>query len=380
MRVFGIVCECNPFHSGHRLIMEKARLSGAEGIIAIMSGDFVQRGEPAFLSKFTRARDLADSGCDLVLELPVRYALSSAEGFAKAAVGLLDAAGITDTVFFGSECGDISLLEKAADLETDPELLERTALNAEQGLSWPAAREKALLSMGREDVSVLLKEPNNILAVEYIKAVRASGSRMGFLTVRREKDGRTAHGIRELYSAGGDVSSLLTETDVRELAKGGTPDPEAWSRIALYRLRNMSGQELASLEDVSGGMDSRIYAAAKTAASLEELYAAVKTKRYTMSRIKRVCCRGVLDIKGKREDIPYLRLLAIGERGRELLSLMDGKASLPIISGLKDAEAVSPAAAEFAAEEMRATDLYSLIKKTPTPAFEDYTGKLYVKR
>ena len=133
-------------------------------------------------------------------------------------------------------------------------------------------------------------------------------------------------------------------------------------------------------EDVSGGLDSRICAAARTASSLEELCGAVKTKRYTMSRVKRVISRAVLGIRAGERELPYLRLLAIGDRGKEILSLMDGKASLPVLSSLKGAKELSAAAEEAAAEEIRATDLYSLIKKTPTPALEDYTGKLYVTR
>ena len=375
VRVFGIVCECNPFHGGHRLILEKARRNGAGAVIAVMSGDFVQRGEPAMVSKFVRAADLADGGCDLVFELPVRSALSSAEGFAAGAVRLLDAAGIADTLFFGSECGDIALLERAAELELDGELTRETAALAEQGLSWPAAREKALVSMGQEEIASLLNKPNNILAVEYLKALKRSGSAMKAVTVKREDDGLTAHGIRERYLSGEDISSSVSGRTVEELLGGGAPDAGAWSRIALYRLRNMSRQDLAGLEDISGGLDSRIYAAAKTAASIEELYEAVKTRRYTMSRVKRVIARAVLDIKGTGEEPEYIRLLAIGEKGRELLARMDGRASLPVIAGLKGAEG-----SKAAAEEIRATDLYSLIKRTPTPAFEDYTGKLYVRK
>ena len=374
MRVFGIVCECNPFHAGHRLILEKARENGADAVIAVMSGDFVQRGEPAMVSKFARAADLADGGADLVFELPVRYALSSAEGFAEGAVRLLDGTGIADTLFFGSECGDIRLISEAAGLVSDGRLTSETALLAEQGLSWPAARQRALVSMGHEKAAELLNSPNNILAVEYLKALESTGSSMKALTVKREDDGFTAHGVRERYIRGEDISSLVSERTMEELRRGGTPDREAWSRIALYRLRSMTRQQFAELEDVSGGLDSRIYAAAKTAASLEELYEAVKTKRYTMSRVKRVIARAVLDIKGREGEPGYLRLLAIGERGKELLSLMAGKSVLPVIAGLKSAEGEAEAA-----EEMRATDLYSLIKRNPTPAFEDYTGKLYVK-
>lgn len=375
MRAFGIVCECNPFHAGHRFIMEKARQNGAEAIVAVMSGDFVQRGEPALVSKFARAADLVENGCDLVLELPVRYSLASAEGFAEGAVKLLAASGAADVLFFGSECGDVGLLKEAAELQFSPGVLEETASLAESGLSWPAAREKVLASRGREDISGLLKQPNNILAVEYIKALSKTGASLEALTCARGECPSNAHVIRELYAAGKKVTGLVTGGTLAELEAGATPDPEAWSRIAMYRLRSLSREELGGIEDAAGGLGDRIFSAARSASSLEELYAAAKTKRYTMSRVKRVCCRAVLGTGSSRTSPERLRLLAVGEKGKELLARMGERAALPIRSGLKPDEQ-----GPQALEERRATDLWNLILKNPGPSGEDMTRKLYVRK
>lgn len=377
MKVYGIVCECNPFHAGHRYLLDKACELGADAVVAVMSGDFVQRGEPAFLSKFDRARDLADNGCDLVIELPVRYCLSSAERFADAGIGILEATGTVDTVLFGSECGDLETLKKAAELTDDADILDRIDGLCETGMTWPAARSLAVEEAGYPDIAGILDGSNNILAAEYIKALNRRHSTMTPRTVRRGEVKTTAHGVRDTAANGGDVSGMVTAYALGQIRAGETPVPGYWDRIALAALRKLSSEDFSMLEDVTGGLDSRLYAASRTAASLDEFYGAVKTKRYTMSRVKRATVRAILGLTGRDPVVPYMRILAIGRNGAQVLSEMKDRAELPFSESLRKLAQTGGDCSRTAREEITATDLYAILKETPSPAFEDYTRKLY---
>ena len=380
MGIFGVVCECNPYHSGHGKLIEKAIQRGADGLVAVMSGDFVQRGEPALLSKFDRAADLARQGFGLVFELPVRYSLSSSERFAAASVGLLDALGAVDTLFFGSECGDTELLYRTAEISGRKETRELASELSSQGMSYPAALTEAVRMTGGEEPASVLMSPNNVLAVDYIRALNGSGSKMKAETVTREDDGLTAHGIREAVSAGTVPEDMLTPETAALIAEGDTSDHGRWDIVCMSELRRMTREELSGVPDINGGLDSRIFRAAREEPSLEKLLGSAKTRSFTMSRIKRAVCCAVLGIRGSAPAVPpYARLLAVGPGGTEMLRRISVSSRIPVSESLKTLSEASVQAAAAADEEILATDIYNIARRKPRPAGEDLTRRLFKK-
>ena len=379
MKVYGIVCECNPFHRGHQKIIQTAREYGADAVIGVMSGDFVQRGEPAITSKFGRAEQMARHGFDLVIELPARFVLSSAQRFSAGAVKILNDIGVVDTLLFGSECGSVQRMEDVVQLLLSKEIEDRIKDRQEEGESYPVARENVVREELGDDYVSVLQGGNNLLGIEYLRTVRMTDSNLKVKTFRREEDGLTAHLARELLKKGEDVSGILPEDSDFSCSYENPIDERIFERAVLMRLREMKEQDFASLEDISGGLDMRLYKASRSAASLEELYGNVKTKRYTMSRIKRTTLRAALQLKGSSDmDPPYARVLAIGEKGTDVLGEMKKEAKIPFGDSLKSLAQTSPFADAFAEEERRATDFYNLNRVRPLPVGEDFTHRLFV--
>ena len=351
MSVIGIVGEYNAFHYGHKHhIAETKRLLGEDcPVVCAMSGDFIQRGEAAVYSKFARAEAAVRSGVDLVLELPPAWALSSAEGFARGAVGLLGSIGVVTHLSFGSECGEVEPLETLAEILLDPLIGAdiRRELEAQEGIPFAAARQRAVAKRAGE-LSGQLETPNNILAVEYIKAVYEQGLSIKPVTVQRfgsghdkmsESGHKSAAEIRRALANGADISASVPgsayEIYRREDKLGRGPVlMENLESAMISRLRMLPDSAFAALPDAGEGLNNRLARAAREESGLDAVIAAAKSKRYALSRIRRMVMCAVLGISAdmSRETPPYARVLAANARGCALLRDMDGKARIPVIT------------------------------------------------
>ena len=325
----GIVCEYNPFHRGHRKQMSVIREKyGAEtGIICAMSGNYVQRGHPAVFDKTIRAEAAIRCGADLVVELPVTTSLSSAEGFAAGGVAVLSR--LCDGLCFGAETADLRQLLGTAEAllsEDFPKLLRR---ELDTGRSFPAARQAALEKMGLP--GAILESPNNILAVEYCKAILRQSSPMQPLPIFREGsyhakeadfENPSATSLRIRLQNGLEISEYLPEPAGRVFAGAPIHTLEAGQRAVLSRLRTMEDAEFEVLPFGSEGLWRKLMRESRTQATLEAIAAAVKSKRYTRSRIDRMILCAFLGITAPmlEAEIPYVRVLAFNDRGREILS------------------------------------------------------------
>lgn len=329
MKTVGIVAEYNPFHAGHRKQFDRIRAEfGREtAIVCAMSGNFVQRGAPAVLDKTLRAKAAVACGADLVVELPTPASLSSAEGFAAGGVGILSK--LCDTLCFGAETGEtVSLMETArALLSEDFSPLLRRELDS--GKSFPVARAEALAQMGLS--GEILRRPNDILAVEYCKAILARNSPMVPFPIRRDGDyhdraphreNPSATAVRRLMLEGGAWDSFVPESARAIFENAPLHSLAAGERAVLARLRTMTDAEFEALPYSGEGLWRKFMHASRRDATLEDILTAVKSKRYTRTRLDRMTMCAYLGITAETlsAPAPYVRVLAFNEKGRAVLS------------------------------------------------------------
>lgn len=381
MLVAGIIAEYNPFHNGHALLIEKARQAGATHIVAVMSGNFVQRGEPAVFHHSERAKAALNAGVDLVLQLPVPYAVSGAQSFARAGVEILDAFGC-DWLVFGSECGDADVICKTAEAVYSDEMKPLIAEELKKGISFAAARENALCKINPLYADVI-KSPNNILGVEYAAAINRINSRMKPVTFERQGAAHdSADSDSDIASASLIRSRIL---DSREWSRY-VPDPSLYDgckkrsvafieRAILYKLRTASGGDIARTPDISEGIENRILSASVQAKSLEELYALAKTKRYSHARIRRIIINYFLGITAEDADtpVPYIRVTGLNGKGAELIR--NRECRLPLITKAADISALGEGAQRIFTAECRAGDVYALCSENVRTCGEEKSTK-----
>ncbi|HHW48052.1 MAG TPA: nucleotidyltransferase [Clostridiaceae bacterium] len=408
MRVAGIVAEYNPFHNGHLYHLNRTReLCSADYVVCVMSGNFIQRGEPAIVNKWARAKMALLSGADLVLELPVVYAMASAEFFAWGAVKILDSIGVVDNICFGSECGEVAPLEAVADiLAFEPDLYkELLREKIGMGISYPSAREEALKqycsqtmhTFDAASIEEIIGSPNNILGIEYIKALKKLNSKIKPVTVKRicnsynseELTGAisSATSIRKhiyetIDSKNGciDVENheFLPETSFNILAEEfqnqrGPVSYNNFSDILLSIIRKMTLEELKDVPYVSEGLENRIKDAANNSGSFDGLLDKITTKRYTGTRIKRSLFSILAGIK--KSDFEwfnanggpqYIRVLGFNENGKQILAHAKKTSQLPIIvkaASFKNSD--NPLIRRMLEIESAATDMYVLGYRNP---------------
>lgn len=367
MRVVGVVAEYNPFHAGHRFHLEQTRRQAGEcAVLAVMSGNFVQRGDCAIADKWTRTRAALEGGVDLVLELPTVWAVSSAEGFARGAVALMESTGMVDMLSFGSECGEADQLQQIALCLDSPAYRDRLRQFLDRGMPFAACRQAAVRELAGEETAGLLSCPNNNLGVEYIRALNALGSAIRPMTVQRVGAAHDGGGHPEFPSASFLRSKILSVDDLE-----GNPAALRFNeRGVLTILRAMDEADFAALPDCGEGLSHRLYRAARQGRTLEEVYALAKTKRYAHARIRRAVLWAALGLRAEcRPDVPAcLRMLGANERGRAVLHEMKKRAILPVIT--KPAHGKGLPLLEL---EARCTDFYALCRKTAGPCGTEWT-------
>ena len=385
MKTVGVICEYNPFHLGHLTQFRQIRTQFGEdaAIVCLMSGNFVQRGECAVFDKMVRAAAAVDCGASLVLELPVTGALRSAEGFARCGVEILDALGV-EMLAFGSESGGTEdFLRLAAAMDT-PEYNAALRAALASGQSYPAARESAAKNLNLP--GELLKTPNNILGLEYCKA--ALGRRIRPSALHRAGDyhaptpdaeAPSASSLRAVLEAGGDVSPFVPEAAARRYADAARHFPKYGERAMLARLRGMTPEDWEHTAHGSEGLWSLAMRAAQCCGTLQELETMVKSRRYPMTRVRRLllCAYLGLTEHDLKREIPYVRALAMDGAGRRILRDMRDLKTLPIINAGQ-----TPADRKYFELELRAAGLYGLFGEgdvfSPPSRLRD--ERIYVRR
>lgn len=379
MRVCGVVSEYNPFHKGHAYQIEQAKAKIGEdcAIVCCMSSDFVQRGDAAILPKHLRAKAAVLSGADVVVELPVPYALRSAEGFAQSAVDTLLGTGVLTDLSFGAEDADPELLKETASLLLEHQTVQDTLLHLKTGISYAAARERALYARVKEKAEILQK-PNNILAVEYCKALVRRDMDINILPVARKGAGHD-EGANGEYASASHIRSLLREEKwgeacsflpegCAEILKTAAQDGQALldqgrlENAMLSALMRLDAAALSGLPDANEGLDNRLLEAIRKGRTIEEICAQAKTKRYALSRIRRMVFCAYLGITKEESTtpVPYARVLAFNDKGREVLKLARKQAKIPLITKPAHAFDLGGDARRIFEREALACDLYHL--------------------
>lgn len=431
MKVLGIVVEYNPFHNGHIYHLEQSKAaSGCDAVVCVMSGNFIQRGEPAFINKFARAQAALYNGADLVIELPHPFAMSSAEYFAYGAVKILDSIGIVDCICFGSEHGKIDELKLISDiLSFEPESY-KTELKKQLslGLSFPVARQNAIKlylqkelpersKTATEDGSLsailpqLLETSNNILGIEYLKALNKLGSPIKPMTIKRISNSynnteltgsiSSATAIRTSILKGEGSGSNLTEESFislppasssiieREFTEGRGPiGIKQYEGMVLALLRKMTISDIRELPDVSEGLEYRIKNACESSGTIEELIENIATKRYARTRIQRILFSALTGVTKNDSQLfmryggpQYARILGFNQTGRVLLSRMKKTSIIPVIMKASDYKtSCNSLLTRMLDIEASSTDLYVLGYKNPAfrKAGQEFTQNITI--
>ncbi len=403
LKAAGITAEYNPLHNGHVYhIKETRRITGCDAVVVAMSGDFVQRGEPAFMDKWVRTRHALLSGADLVLEIPAFFCLGNAGQYADAAVKILEATGRVSHISFGSESGDAGTLKKAAETlkENGPEITERIRSMKNTGFSYPAARALAYSELkasangagslsddGAPQYAELPVLANDILAVEYIKALnsaepvvikRRGGSYDAGFDAGAEYQSSSA--VRSRILAGNDVSEYVpgcTAESLKECHLTGT-DLDGWFDILRYAVLSAGRDQIEDCPSGEEGLAFLLKSGAACAESWTDLVSRIKSKRYTYTRISRLCMQLVLGMSRSRYgncSPGYIRVLGFNDCGRALLAEMrnEGCAELPVIINVnKSAEGLDESAASLLRLDIHAADIYNLVTKGEVGSCSDH--------
>ena len=405
--ILGIIAEYNPFHNGHLYHLQKSkRDTDSTYTIAVISGNFTQRGSTSIIDKWEKSEMAILNGVDLVLELPTLYATSSAENFADGAIKLLDSLKIVDYVSFGAESPNLSALDHLAEiLYYEPkEYKALLSIELGKGLSFPKARENALMMYlnDHKNVKNILSSPNNILAIEYLKALKKYKSKVHpYVIGRFESDYNSKNfnnniasstAIRNIIKNNGFnfLPRLMPQNSYSILLKNiktghAIPDISVFEKEIIYNLRKMTIHQIRELPDVSEGLEYAIKEAASSCNTIIEFLNIIKSKRYTTTRLQRILAYSLLEITKKdidisRKTMPYIRVLGFNENGKYLLSeISKANPKLPIITSVKkfvDNKNTSRNLDIMFSKDIFATNVYTIGYTNDSWSNLDFTHKL----
>ncbi len=385
MRVVGIIAEYNPLHNGHIYHLERAKaLSDADFCVVVLSGNFVQRGEAACTDKFSRATWALRAGADLVLELPSVYAVAPAERFATGAVRTLNATGVVTDLAFGCEAPDLRTLYQISDIiaTEPPALQEAIKKHLSLGKSYPRARFDALSEYGiPKSMLAAIAQPNNILAVEYLGAIRQYAKGIEPLPIERIGTGYHSEEIVGEFASATAIRKAIIEgrNEILSTMPSFVGGPllyddqfiipqEALSDVMLYAIRRMNTAELAALPDVAEGFENVLYRAVREARSLTEFYEKIKTKRYTLARCKRIVASALLGITSDQvrklaqsREGSYLKVLGFRRQARTLISEIAKRKTAPLFLRNSDLEDCPAFIRQNVETDLLSTDILSYV-------------------
>jgi predicted nucleotidyltransferase len=398
VHITAVICEYNPFHNGHLYLNSQIKQAAAANtiaeqntaVVAIMSGNFVQRGGIAIASKFARARAALQNGADIVIELPTVFAVSCAEVYARAGVAIADALGCVNSLAFGSECGDIDDLLQTVQAVDLPQVQQEVAKQMADGCYYPKALQAAVDTHCGEKYASLLGSPNNVLGLEYCKALQNAATQITPVTFKRvgvEHHSTKAMGniasasyIRQLLAEQTtelNPFEFVPQNTIELLAN--TADFKKLQAPLLYKLRTMGLSELAALPDVTEGLENRIAQAIRTSSNVDEILEKVKTKRYTMARLRRILVCALLGITAQMqaEDVQYIRVLGFNKTGEKVLAELKHTARLPVVTNVADGYAALPQKAkELFDIDIKATDVFGLAAEKSMSCGLDFTQQI----
>ncbi|MGN1130174.1 MAG: nucleotidyltransferase family protein [Ruminococcus sp.] len=385
MKASAIICEYNPFHNGHKYQIDVIKKNSDNPIVAIMSGNFTQRGDIALIDKFKRTEIALNNGVDLVVELPTVYAVSSAQSFAKAGVQIAQALGVTENLCFSAEESNRDLLFDIANAFDNVDFNSKIKEFMDNGDYYPIAAQKAVEITVSKEAGDAVTKANNILSVEYLKALKGTDikpmiiERIGVEHDCEDCNGNitSASNIRKMVNENsGEILSFIPKCN-KELFESPA-NIENLEKVILYKLRTMSIEDIKNLPDVNEGLENRIYESVKNSTSLQQLIDSIKTKRYTRARIRRIIIYAFLGITKDMLsiDVPYIRVLGFNKKGAELLKY----AKLPLITNVSDGyKSLDETAKKIFDVDLLATDLYSLGTDKTLQCSMDFTNGI-IKR
>ena len=379
MKIYAVISEFNPFHNGHKYLIGTLKKDGDSAVAAIMSGSFVERGDVGIINKYARAEAAVKSGCDLVLELPAPWCFSGAEFFALGGVSLANSLGVVDALAFGSEAGDVTELTKCAGKLASREFSEALieARGSRPDMNAAALRADTYKTLYGENA--LLGGSNNLLALEYIKALSMLDSKIQPFTVKRSGEdynsGKlcgicSASAIREAISNGReDFTDFMPESSAdilrREIGSGRLYSLSRLDTAVIARLRTCSPGELSDIMEISGGIENRLCSLANEHRTVDALVSAVRDRHYSASRIRRALISAMLGVRMRDAESPpmFTSVLAANQKGRKVLSLARKRTSIPILSTISASKDLSPPAKEQFDIHMKAERLAELCCK-----------------
>ena len=397
----GIIAEYNPFHNGHLYQIQKAKeLTGADTVIAVMSGNFTQRGDTSLINKFEKAKIALQNEVDMVIELPTIYSISSAENFALGGIKILNEIGNIDYLVFGIEEENLEKLQAIADVlvNEDDEFKRNIKEELDKGNSYPKAREIVLKKvLSSENVENIMQKPNNILAIEYLKALKTTNSKIKPFAIKRKNTMHNDENINENYASGTYIRKLFIENNFNEIKKvvpkytyerllelknQGTyvSSINDFSDIVIYKIRTMTKEEISKIADVNEGLENSIKLASTTCKTIDEIIEKVSTKRYTKTRISRILTYILLDItKSEMEQSKnanqYIRVLGINKKCEGILKKINNDKLITSLKTFEENNGLN----QLLNIDKKATEIYTIKYQKSVQANLDYTSKFIIK-